>query len=63
MEARIREAFPGATVELIESSGGIFEVEMGGESIFSKKETGRHAEWDEVRERLKEASLGRGTDR
>lgn len=48
MEARIREAFPDATVELIESDGGVFEVELDGEPIFSKRESGRHAEWDEV---------------
>lgn len=56
MEARIREAFPDATVELIESSGGVFEVERDGELIYSKKRTGRHAEWDEVRERLADGS-------
>ena len=52
MEARIREEFPDAEVELIESGGGVFEVEKDGELVFSKKRTGRHAEWDEVRERL-----------
>jgi selT/selW/selH-like putative selenoprotein len=54
MEARIREAFPDATVELIESSGGVFEIEKDGELVYSKKRTGRHAEWDEVRTRLEE---------
>lgn len=53
MEARIREAFPGAEVELIESSGGAFEIERDGELIYSKRQTGRHAEWDEVRARLR----------
>lgn len=52
MEARIKEEFPGAEVELIESGGGVFEVEKDGELIYSKKATGRHAEWDEVREQL-----------
>ncbi len=52
MEARIREEFPDATVELIESSGGVFEVERDGELIYSKKRTGRHAEWEDVRDRL-----------
>lgn len=54
MEARIRTAFPHATVELVESSGGVFEIERDGELIFSKKRTGRHPEWDEVRTRLEE---------
>ena len=53
MEARIREEFPDASVELIESGGGVFEVEKDGELIYSKKATGRHAEWDVVRGRLK----------
>lgn len=52
MEARIREAYPDAEVELIESGGGVFEVVRDGELIYSKKRTGRHAEWEEVRARL-----------
>jgi len=52
MEARIRDEFPDATVELIESSGGVFEVEKDGELIYSKKSTGRHAEWEDVRHTL-----------
>lgn len=54
MEARIREEFPDAEIELVESGGGAFEVSRDGELIYSKKETGRHAEWDEVRDRLRE---------
>ena len=54
MEARIKEEFPDAEVELIKSGGGVFEVEKDGELIYSKKATGRHAEWEEVRERLAE---------
>lgn len=53
MEARIQDEFPDATVELIESSGGVFEVEKDGTLIYSKKQTGRHAEWEEVRDRLR----------
>jgi selenoprotein W-related protein len=53
MEARIREAFPDATVELIPSSGGVFEVTRDGELIYSKRQTGRHAEWEDVAERLR----------
>jgi selenoprotein W-related protein len=56
MEARIREEFPGAEVELIESSGGVFEVTVDGELVHSKKATGRHAEWEEVRQRIRERS-------
>jgi selenoprotein W-related protein len=39
-------------VELIPSSGGVFEVERDGELIYSKKRTGRHAEWEEIRSAL-----------
>jgi selT/selW/selH-like putative selenoprotein len=56
MEARIREEFPGATVELIESSGGVFEVIRDGRLVFSKKATGRHVEWDELAGLLRESS-------
>lgn len=54
MEARIKEAFPSAQVELVESSGGVFEVEKDGELIYSKRQTGRHAEWEVLRDRLRE---------
>lgn len=54
MEARIREEFPGAEVALLESGGGVYEVRVDGELIYSKKATGRHAEWEEVRARLRE---------
>jgi selenoprotein W-related protein len=33
---------------LIPSSGGVFEVALGDELLYSKKATGRHAEYDEV---------------
>lgn len=52
MEARIKETYPDAEVELIESGGGVFEVVKDGELIYSKKRTGRHAEWEDVRARL-----------
>jgi len=35
-------------VKLIQSSGGVFEVEVDGRRIFSKKGLGRHAEAGEV---------------
>jgi selenoprotein W-related protein len=35
-------------VKLIESSGGVFEVELDGRKVFSKKSLGRHAEPGEV---------------
>ena len=33
-------------VRLVPGSGGVFEVELDGELIYSKKATGRHAEYD-----------------
>jgi selenoprotein W-related protein len=46
-EARI------ASWKLIPSKGGVYEVTVNGELIYSKKKTGRHAEIDEVRQLLK----------
>ena len=34
---------------LIPASGGLFEFEVNGELLYSKKETGRHAEEGEIR--------------
>ena len=39
--------------KLIPSRGGVFEVTVNGNLIYSKKKTGRHAEIDEVRQLLK----------
>jgi len=33
---------------LIPSKGGVFEVAIDGDPIYSKLETGRHAEYEEV---------------
>jgi selT/selW/selH-like putative selenoprotein len=38
----------GADVELIESSGGVFEIEKDGIYIFSKKKLGRFPEDGEI---------------
>ena len=35
-------------MKLIESSGGVFEVEVDGRPVFSKKALGRHAQAGEV---------------
>lgn len=35
-------------VVLTPSRGGVFEVVLGDELIFSKKKTGRHADHDEI---------------
>ena len=33
---------------LIPSGGGVFEVMVGDQLVYSKKETGRHTDYDEV---------------
>lgn len=35
-------------IELIESAGGAFEIRVDGEMIYSKLETGRHADPPEI---------------
>jgi selenoprotein W-related protein len=45
----LKEIEPGiASIELIPSQGGVFEVEVNGDLVFSKKATGRHAEEGEI---------------
>jgi selenoprotein W-related protein len=44
-------------VKLIQSSGGVFEVDVDGRRVFSKKGLGRHAQAGEVL-RLIKHSLG-----
>jgi selenoprotein W-related protein len=44
----LKGAFPEAEVRLVESSGGLFEVSVDGQLVFSKKATGRHAAPGEV---------------
>jgi selenoprotein W-related protein len=34
---------------LIPSGGGVYEVEVDGRLVYSKKQTGRHAEYGEVK--------------
>jgi len=41
-----------ASWTLIPSSGGVFEVRVNGELVFSKKQLGRHAEVEEIRQAL-----------
>ena len=41
-----------AGVEIVPSGGGVFEVTRDGELLFSKKQTGRFPEWEEIRSAL-----------
>jgi len=44
----IREGFEGASVEMVEGSGGVFDVTVDGDLVYSKKDTGRFPETGEV---------------
>jgi selenoprotein W-related protein len=48
LAAEIHRAFPRADVKLIQASGGVFEVEVEGRMVFSKKALGRHAAPGEI---------------
>ena len=48
MAAELKQAWPDTDVLLIPSSGGVFEVKVDGELIFSKKALRRHANPGEV---------------
>ena len=39
--------------KLIPSRGGVFEVTIDDDLVFSKKQSGRHAEVDEIRQLIK----------
>ena len=41
------------TLTLIPSTGGVYEVIAGDDLVYSKKETGRHAEYEEVAEPIR----------
>ncbi|MBK7925836.1 MAG: Rdx family protein [Gemmatimonadetes bacterium] len=43
MAAELQREVPEAMVQLVKSSGGVFEVSVDGVTLFSKKATGRHA--------------------
>jgi selenoprotein W-related protein len=38
---------------ILPSRGGVFEVEVDGELVFSKKATGRHTEHDEILKKIR----------
>lgn len=38
---------------LIPSKGGVFEVEVDGDLLYSKKATGKHADHDELLKKLR----------
>jgi len=46
-------------VRLVQSSGGVFEVDVDGRRVYSKKSTKRHAESGEVLRLIREAGSGK----
>ncbi len=48
LAAELKETWPDCEVKLIPSSGGVFEVKVDGELVFSKKALRRHAEPGEI---------------
>jgi len=50
LEAAFKSKYPEiiSDIELIESAGGAFEISVDGELIYSKLETGRHADPPEI---------------
>jgi selenoprotein W-related protein len=46
----------GVQAELIESGGGVFEIEYGGNLLFSKKDLGRFPNEGEVLKLIKKAT-------
>jgi selenoprotein W-related protein len=60
LAAELQRAFPDAEIRLIPSSGGVFEVELDGKVVFSKKASRRHAAPGEVLALVREAAGQRG---
>jgi selT/selW/selH-like putative selenoprotein len=48
LAAELRQTWPETDIRLVASSGGVFEVKLDGDLIFSKKALRRHAEPGEV---------------
>jgi len=56
LEAELKQTFTGMDVTLISSGGGVFEVTLNSELIFSKKSLDRFPEDGEVEKLIRESS-------
>ena len=56
MAADLERDYPAAEVKLIEGSGGVYEVIVDGDLVFSKLALSRHAEDGEVLRLIRERS-------
>jgi len=52
LEAQLQQHRPDVQIELIEGRGGVFEISTAGKKIFSKKQTGRFPELNEILRQL-----------
>jgi selT/selW/selH-like putative selenoprotein len=57
--AELKQAFPDAQVRLVQSSGGLFEVSVDGQLVFSKNATRRHAAPGEVVQAIEQLRGGK----
>ena len=55
LEAELKSKFPGVETKLISSGGGVYEIILDGELIFSKKTLGRFPDDGEVAALIKQA--------
>jgi selT/selW/selH-like putative selenoprotein len=55
----LKQAYPDAELRLVPSSGGVFEVTVDGQLVFSKKASGRHAKPGEVLEAVERLRSGK----
>ena len=55
LEAELKSKFPGIETKLISSGGGVFEIMLNGDLIFSKKAKGRFPDDGEVASLIKQA--------
>jgi len=53
MAAELKQEVPDADIRLVPSSGGVFEVTVDGNLVFSKKALRRHAEPGEIMEMVR----------
>ena len=56
LEAELKSKFPGVETKLISSGGGVYEIILDGELIFSKKTLGRFPDDGEVAALIKQAT-------
>jgi selenoprotein W-related protein len=55
----LKQAYPDAEIRLVQSSGGLFEVTVDGQLVFSKKAIGRHAKPGEVLQAIERLRSGK----